>query len=100
MSTDFGLDQHRGSTASNISGVGSDDSSVPSLDCSVLSLDSADSSPISLGSGTRSAVQTPVTEKSEWLQVNPGLTVPKGLERAVSIQRVSKWGRLAGKIHQ
>jgi hypothetical protein len=103
MSSDFGLDQHRGSTSSAVSsspsGLESDDSSVPSLDFSVLSLDESPS-PSSSMTGTRSAVQTPVTEKSEWLQVNPGLTVPKGLERAVSIQRVTKWGRLAGRIHQ
>jgi hypothetical protein len=99
MSSDFGLDQHRGSTSSNVSGVESDDSSVPSLDFSVLSLDGSPS-PSSSMTGTRSAVQTPVTEKSEWMQVNPGLTVPKGLERAISIQRVTKWGRLAGRIHQ
>lgn len=106
MPSEFGLDQHRGSTSSAVSsspsGMESDDSSVPSLDFSVLSLDEASSpsSSVYTGNGTRSAVQTPMTEKTEWLQVNPGLTVPKGLERAVSIQRVTKWGRLAGKIHQ
>jgi len=99
MSSDFGRDQHRGSTSSNVSGVESDVSSVPSLDFSVLSLDESPS-PSSSMTGPRSAVQTPVTEKSEWMQVNPGLTVPKGLERAQSIQRVTKWGRLAGRIHE
>lgn len=104
LNPSFGLDQHRGSTSSNASSSPSnqesDTGSVPSLDFSVLSFDESPSPSSSVSMGTRSAVQTPVAEKSEWLQVNPTLTVPKGLERAQSKQRVSKWGRLAGKVYQ
>jgi hypothetical protein len=102
------LDEHRGSTSSNMSsmsGLESDDSMTPSLDFSVLSLDS--NSPSSTVGTSRSALNTPVSEKSEWMPVGQGLlpttaglTVPKGLERAVSMQRVTKWGRVAGKIYQ
>jgi hypothetical protein len=104
INTTQALDQHRGrgscsSNGSSTSNVSSDAGSVPSLDFSTLSLDE-ESPTSSISNGTRSAVQTPVTEKSEWVQVNSSLVVPKGLERAQSVQRVSKWGRLAGRVYQ
>lgn len=100
------LEQHRGSTSSNMSSSSGleSDTSTPSLDFSILSLDGDSQGSMA---GSRSALNTPVSDKSEWMQLPQGisataagLTVPKGLERAVSTQRVTKWGRVAGRIYQ
>lgn len=100
------LDQHRGSMASQLSTLESEDEgSLPSLDLSVLSFDESTSR-----KGSISALHTPVTERSEWLHKSPtvvheklpttGTTLsvqtPKGIDRAVSVGRASKWGRLVG----
>lgn len=99
------LDQHRGSMASQLSTLESEDEgSLPSLDLSVLSFDGESSS----RKNSVSALNTPVTDRSEFLHRSPAtmhgqlpgshLTVqaPKGVDRAVSIGRASKWGRLVG----
>ena len=98
------LDQHRGSMASQLSTLESEDEgSLPSLDLSVLSFDEPPSR-----QGSISALHTPVSDRSEFLHKSPtlmhdklpagnlSLQTPKGVDRAVSVGRASKWGRLVG----
>lgn len=99
---------HRGSTASHMSSLESEDEgSLPSLDFSHLSFDGEHTG----RKGSHSALTTPVHEKNEWMQMSPAVTtapglpsatlaVPapqKGLDRVVSVGRASRWGRL-GKV--
>lgn len=104
------LAQHRGSTASQLSTQESEDEgSLPSLDFSTLSLDGDHAG----RKGSISALNTPITERSEWLHVSPAthaaalpgstLAVPANtkpmLDRTTSTGRASRWGRMvASKV--
>lgn len=106
INTDL-LQQHRGSTTSQMSSHESEDEgSLPSLDFSLLSFDGEHSG----RKGSQSALNTPVTERSEWLSMSPStfaaqlpgsnssLTVPnvKALDRVASVGRSNRWSRLVG----
>lgn len=102
------LQEHRGSTTSHMSSRSSEDEgSLPSLDFSLLSFDGEHSG----RKGSQSALNTPVTEKSEWICASPVALVPtlpgsgslavpnvKGLDRVASVGRGNRWSRLMGNM--